>query len=345
MSSTVVLHVVECYGGGVASALDQYVRATPELTHHLLRRLRDDFADDGQHEVFASVTDLPRNPWAARAAVRGLVARLQPGVVHAHSSFAGLFVRTIRLRPRARVVYTAHGFGFERRDVGKAARRAFAVAERALAGRTDAYAGCSAREVDLCRRIAPQVPVHFLPNTADLVVEARPPADPTVPLLVGMGRLGASKDPAFFAAVIEEIRRLSGPVHATWVGDGPEEWRAALRGADVHVTGWLPRREGLAVLAGATAYVNTSAWESGPMALLEAEAHSVPIVARWLPTFASCPPDYLARTPLEVAEKVVKVIGSKAETDRNIAAWSQAFQGNDIAGQRTALFAAYGVDS
>ena len=33
-----VLHVVESYGAGTVSAMVQYVRATPELEHHLVRR-------------------------------------------------------------------------------------------------------------------------------------------------------------------------------------------------------------------------------------------------------------------------------------------------------------------
>ena len=345
MSRPRVLHVVECYGGGVASALDQYVRATPGLEHHLLRRLRDDFAEDGQHDRFATVAELPRGPLTARRAVRAHVRALAPEVVHAHSSFAGLFVRTTLLRRRPRVVYTAHGYGFERQDVGPLVRRGFELAERLLALTTDAYAACSAREVDLTRRVAPRRPVVLLPNAADLVVEPRRRPDPSVPCLVGMGRLGASKDPALFAAVVEEVRRLSGPVDAVWVGDGPEEWVAPLRAAAVEVTGWLPRREGLAVLAGATAYVSTSAWESGPMALLEAEAHGVPILARRLPAFAHCPGDYLADSALELAEKVAKVLGSADEQARNRAAWGATFAGHDAAGQRAALHAAYALGS
>ncbi|WP_223286226.1 hypothetical protein [Kocuria atrinae] len=35
-----VLHVVEAFGGGVAAAVRDYARATPECDHHLLCHLR-----------------------------------------------------------------------------------------------------------------------------------------------------------------------------------------------------------------------------------------------------------------------------------------------------------------
>ncbi len=342
-----VLHVVECYGGGVASALDQYVRATPHLEHHLLRALREDFAEDGQSAAFASVAELPRRHPAARRAVRDRVASLGPDVVHAHSSFAGLYVRTALRAARrggpARLVYTAHGYGFERQDVSAPHRAAFRLAERALGLNTDVYAACSGREVDLSARVAPRRHHVLLPNVADLVVDAAPAPRDGVPHLVGMGRLGASKDPAFFATVVTELRRLVGAVDATWVGDGPAEWVAPLRAAEVAVTGWLPRSEGLAVLASATAYVNTSAWESGPMALLEAQAQGVPILARPLPALRHCPAEYLADTPVDLALRVAKVVGDADERAGNLAAWARCFAAHTPAGQRAALDAAYGL--
>ena len=101
-----VLHVAESFGGGVATALAQYASATPELEHHLLRTVRQgDYIDGGELKVFSTVNELPRNPLAARTAIREAVGSLTPSVVHAHSSFGGAYVRTsIRARPEMQIV-------------------------------------------------------------------------------------------------------------------------------------------------------------------------------------------------------------------------------------------------
>ena len=90
----VVLHVVESWGAGVRAAVLQFVAATPEVEHHLLRGVsRAEFSDDGE-TIFASVGVLPGGSFGAHRAIRRAVRVLQPDVVHAHSSYAGLFVRT-----------------------------------------------------------------------------------------------------------------------------------------------------------------------------------------------------------------------------------------------------------
>lgn len=346
MTST-VLHVIECYGGGVANAVDQYVRSTPELSHHLMRRFRDDFSEDGQSELFDSVTELPVGAAAARRAVVARVRELDPDVVHAHSSFAGFFVRTALLRGgdspgrRPRITYTAHGFAFERRDVSALVRFGYLAIERLLAINTDAFAPCSERELALARQVAPRRPLALLPNAVDL--EGLQPRAPRTNSVVGVGRLGASKGPAFFADVVEELRRTHGPVEATWVGGGPEHYERMLRRAGVEVTGWLPRRRACARLGEATVYVNTSAWESGPLALLEAAALGVPIAARALPTFAHCPSEYVGDTAVELAAAVSGLLSSAVRREANVMAWRDCFAANSVESQREALLRVYGV--
>ncbi len=79
------------------------------------------------------------HPLAAIAGVRRLVSQLAPDVVHAHSSFPGVYARAALLHG-PRLVYTPHCFAFERRDVGWVARSTYRAVERALRGRADLLA-------------------------------------------------------------------------------------------------------------------------------------------------------------------------------------------------------------
>ncbi|MFX7785070.1 glycosyltransferase, partial [Acinetobacter baumannii] len=66
-------------------------------------------------------------------------------------------------------------------------------------------------------------------------------------------------------------------VAATWIGDGPS---SAPR---VRVPGWAARDDVRAELAELDVYFHTAAWEGFPIAILDAAAMGLPILARRIP--------------------------------------------------------------
>lgn len=91
----VVLHVVEAFGGGVAAAVRDYARATPECDHHLLCHLRPEAVnlEDEWDIDFASVRFLPGGHLANLKATRWAISEIHPNVIHSHSSYAGVYAR------------------------------------------------------------------------------------------------------------------------------------------------------------------------------------------------------------------------------------------------------------
>ena len=92
----VVLHVVEAFGGGVAAAVRDYARATPECEHHLLCHLRPEAVnlEANWDADFASVRPLPGGHLANIKATRWAIREVKPDVIHSHSSYAGVYART-----------------------------------------------------------------------------------------------------------------------------------------------------------------------------------------------------------------------------------------------------------
>jgi len=305
-----VLHVIESLGGGVTSAVRDYLRSTPHIRHTVVarRRLQDDTGENFLGLADAVIQAPGPLPNAVHV-VGQTFNELRPEVVHAHSSFAGVWARLARI-PTQKIVYTPHCFGFERQDISSASRYLLRSAEAILARRTAVVAGVSPREVELARELRRAQRTTYLPNIARVPAELiRPSRQGAVPLTVATaGRVGAQKDPGFFAAV---ARALAGdeepPPKLRWIGGGDDGAEAMLRRAGVDVTGWIPREQVLTQLSSADVYLHTAAWEGAPIAVLEAASLGIPIVARRIPALVSLGLDALADTPDDVAALVHKL--------------------------------------
>ncbi|MEO5920953.1 MAG: glycosyltransferase, partial [Pseudolysinimonas sp.] len=289
---------------------------------------------------------LPAGARAARATIRRGVAAVQPDVVHAHSSYAGIFVRTtLRTRPDRRLVYSPHCFAFERRDLSPVTRMLVRAAERVLARNTDTFAACSPGEarsaVRLARRGGARV-IH-VPNVARVpalaMLEHREPNR-----VVTVGRIGAQKDPDFYRAAVLHMRRNGQPgLDARWIGDGDDAIaRARLERIGIPVSGWLSSFDAHCALGGAGVYLHTARWEGFPIAILEALELGVPVIARDVPALAGATATPGVTTPVDMALAAQELLrGGEAARQRNIAAWQRVLAGNTPERQAATLRSAY----
>ncbi|MBD7996069.1 glycosyltransferase [Arthrobacter sp. Sa2CUA1] len=339
-----VLHVVESFGGGVATALAQYAKATPGVEHHLLRSVRvGDFADGGELAEFSSVDDLPRTPVAARKKIRQTFKQVQPEIVHAHSSFGGLFTRiSVRATKKVQIVYTPHGYSFERRDISAFNRSLYRSVEAALSFNTSNYAACSPREAELSKKLSRRSVVSYVPNVleeipAHFLPDERDPAEHRV---VSVGRLTAARDPMFFLKVVAAVKSVDPSIVFTWVGDGEESYKRQLIDAGVEVTGWLTRSKAWSVLRSSDTHIHTSAWDGFPMVLLEANQARVPSLVRDIDPFAGVHKNLRSETPEEMALKVLQLRSQDSRADV-LGLWDDFLRDNTIAVQRARLMEIY----
>ena len=281
-----ILHVVESLGSGVTTALEGYIRNTPGHVHTVLAWRRDGaHTGDALHRLAAAVLTLPPGRLAQLRSVRRHVEELRPDVVHAHSSYAGFYVRLLRRRPGRSLVFTPHCFSFERRDVSAALRGVFWLIEALLSLRGACVAAVGPREARLAERLPGRQLVLYVPNVADdLQLTGSPPRRRTRETgrlrAAAMGRISAQKGPGFFGSAASLSQQLGLPIDWVWVGGGDPEDEQALREAGVQVTGWSSRSAALGWLSTADVYVHTAAWEGAPMSVLEAAALNLPILAR-----------------------------------------------------------------
>ncbi|WP_295787106.1 glycosyltransferase [uncultured Microbacterium sp.] len=310
-----VAHLVDRTTGGVPVAVRSYIRTSPPAYRHVIvsppvaGRPAPVWAGvDAAHAAWDTST-----PLRALRDLRGILRRGRFDVVHAHSSFPGAYARMLRSARTTRVVYTPHCFAFTRTDVSFLHRAVYRAVERTLAGRTTVLAACGPGERDEAWGVG--IPAHRvvvvpnLPSVSD--VDARSPRAPRDGVLrLGMlGRWSPQKDPACFIDRVANVRRALADVdvQATWIGDG-----SAAPG--IRVTGWVGidrvRRE----LEELDVYLHTAAWEGFPIAILDADAAGLPILARRIRALPDLP------AALSLDEGAAALVAAVRE--RRFAAWS-----------------------
>ncbi|NHU85372.1 glycosyltransferase family 4 protein [Kocuria sp. JC486] len=347
-----VLHVVEAFGGGVAAAVRDYVRALPECEHHLVCRLRPE-ADTLEPEwidEFASIHRIDGGHMGATKFVRATLAQLRPDVVHAHSSYAGVWARTALVGiDGVRCVYTPHAWAFDREDKSAAERRTYRSVERALSRRTDVLAGCSRAENQEARKWGSKLKTVYVPNVApdpQREITGAPIqewTDPRGPLVVGSGRLTMQKDPEWFAQLIAALRASGESVRALWVGGGDDALQASLEAQDIEVTGWVDPGTVLEHLAQADLYVHTARWEGFPITVLEAARLDRPMAVRGIRAFDDIGMPLVLQEPAEIVQHWGRLKDPQARStvvaEQHAALWE-----NTRSMQRERLAEAYGIE-
>jgi hypothetical protein len=192
-----VLHVSEAFGGGIVSSLYSFAQNTPDIEHHLLVcERKDEPLAKNLSACFASISPMRNGLLGARADIRRKVAELAPDYVHFHSTFAGLYGRLAGLDP-AKLVYSPHGFAFQRASEPKPMRMAYYAVEKLLSTRSANFAGVSLDEVRLSRVMNPRSRSVFIPNVTDVAQQPVGRVENEARIaVVAMGRLCPQRTPA-----------------------------------------------------------------------------------------------------------------------------------------------------
>ena len=339
-----ILHVAESFGGGVGSALLDYVASTPEYEHHLLYAERADAPIAvSDLQAFAATTVMPDGHLSRVATARRVAEQGAFRFVHAHSSFGGLYARLAVRRSRRPIVYTPHCYAFERADLNAPARLLYKFVEFALSFNTTTFAACSPREAALSRWTSSTSAV-FVPNVAAPLAAGRRPSSnyPKTIRVVGAGRSARQKDPSFFVECVRTARASGLNIEATWVG-GDDKLRRQVERDGIWVTGWLPRASAVREVAHADLYLHSAAWEGFPIAVLESLALDVPTVVREIPAFEGVPLPKVS-TPEEFSELLTNA-SQQRTLEHLLNQGKHAVADFSASAQRSALRAVYGTAS
>ena len=280
-----VLHFVESYASGVATAVSEYMKNTPEFDHVVIGRVRRGFDVTAANlDERTRLIDAHSHIWHLLAVSRESILELKPDVIHCHSSVAGLYGRLLALIYRIPAIYSPHAFAFLRQDVAGWKRGLFRVVEKMLSKITAAFVTAGPAESALATGLATKKPTYEAhPYVAILEREPVSPQNRDIDIVTA-GRLAPQKDPELFARIVIKLRERGHGYRVVWIGDGDAVSRALLEKAGIEVTGWRSPDETMQYLARSRLYMHTAAWEAGiAYSIIEAAAIGLPVVARERP--------------------------------------------------------------
>lgn len=288
-----IVHVCEALGGGVLRVIQALADATAELGVETAvvhgRRPETPPSLEGVFHARVRVVEVPgwgdRSPSGAAGMLRAYSAvnrelRRHPrGVLHLHSTFAGIVGRLLPAHGHE-ILYTPHAYVFLNPSLSPFVRSAARLSERVFSHRGRTIA-CSQSEATVARGLASRSNIVVIPNGIEVAALPSPQPEPQDDFVVGcVGRAVYQRRPDAVATIAATIGRgFDG--RFVWFGDGP--FREALTGAGVEVTGWLSETEAARAYAYTNVVLHLSAFEGLPIALLEAMAAARPIVATDLP--------------------------------------------------------------
>ena len=289
-----IVHVSESLGGGVlkvvqALANTSVAEGLPTTVIHGRRPETPERAQSGFDER-VRIVEVPawgtRSPLGALASARAgttifrELGRHEHGVLHLHSTFAGVVGRMIPARGW-RVFYTPHAYAFLNPSIPATVRTGIRALERLLAGRAHTVA-CSRTEGVVAEGIARGSRVTVVQNGIDVARLEEPVPEPSGAFVVAsVGRAAYQRRPDLVAGLAASLGDELG-VRLIWFGDGP--FRRELTEAGVEVTGWLTEQEAERAFGQANVVLHLSAFEGLPLALLEAMAAGRAVVATDLPS-------------------------------------------------------------
>ena len=280
-----ILHVTNRFFGGVKTAISHLTDADFKDQHYLLD-LSPGQADLNSKAILqATVRCRSKNPFSIRQAIKKACKDWNIDVIHAHSTWAGVYSRVFCFG--VPVVYQPHGLSFSNPAKGKLPRLIYLFVERLLARRSDAAIAVGKYEYKTIIQNLPVRKVEIIRNWSSHEVKPWKNIKPESNVVIGsVGRLCTEKDPLFFLKLATKLNALSSNYSFVWLGAGENNLEQALISGGIRVTGWIDPKAVEDQMEKLDIYVSTSISEAMPFAFLDSVSTGIPTFLRQIPAFS-----------------------------------------------------------
>lgn len=285
-----ILHITEALGGGVLNIVQMLSNSQANDGHSvtLIHSMRETdtpsesilntlFSEDVQRIVYPMVTSIsPIRDMQSLLKIIRVIIKLQPDIIHLHSSKAGVLGRiACKLTGYSKkCFYTPHGYSFLRQDISIKKRNLFKKIERLAGFFGGTTLACSASELYHAQNSAKQTKALIVENAVPVLNITHAKGSPTGLncMITTSGRLCYQKNPSAFRDLALTLQNTD--AQFIWLGGGELEHELYQNGQfpkNISITGWISRDEVTQHLQHTDIFVMTSLWEGMPLSLLEAQ--------------------------------------------------------------------------
>ena len=289
-----ILHIVESFGAGCFTGLENLVSVLQKDARHsiayaLRRETPKAFEQYFPPEVrFYHIQHLQREislykDFSTLFTLIKLMRKIQPSLVHCHSSKAGALGRLATFYVGIPCIYTPHGYAFLQEDLPWAKQQIYWWAEKVAAFLGSGVIACGEQEYHISktlnskRKLVVQINNSLDTDFLDMVK----PISKNNPnrLRAGIcGRVAVPRNPELFVGIASSC-----PM-AEWVWIGAEEQDHDVLPGFILSTGWLEHEKAIAWMDSLDIYIQTSRWEGLPYSVLEAMGMGKPVVLTDIPS-------------------------------------------------------------
>jgi glycosyltransferase involved in cell wall biosynthesis len=286
-----ILHVVEPLATGINTFILQLTENITEAEHTILHGIRKDVQsiDSIKKEYNPSVQFIhwenaqreirPFRDINAFHELKRIIEKVNPDIIHLHSSKAGILGRIAAKRLGYKnVIYTPNAAAFLRTDVGKIKISVYKIIEKLssrLPGNIISSSNC---ELSAFEKLKIESKLIF--NGAKVIKGDDTPPKNKKFTIVNCGMISIQKNPDLFNDIALEFKD-DPEISFLWIGDGVI--REKLNSPNIEITGWKSKAEVFDILFRSQLYLSTSLWEGLPLAGIEAMGSGLPLLLN------SCP--------------------------------------------------------
>lgn len=281
-----VVHVVECFAGGVYDFIKNLTYDMNEYEITILHGDRGELKTNFKSEFNERIKfikwenvqreiDFFKDIKALKEVIK-LLKKEKYDVIHLHSSKAGFLGRigAKLLGQSKRVVYTTHGISFLRQDVSIIKLKLFIILEKIGELCGGQIIACSKSEAEFIK--SKGINCEYINNGIKIDENfIKQSKKDNITRVINIGRITEQKNPRLFNEIAQKY--IQNPkIKFIWVGDGKD--KKMLFSKNIEITGWLSQEEVKKKLKEADIYLSTSKWEGLSLSILQAMNYELPLV-------------------------------------------------------------------